>query len=166
MSFSLYQLLVDHREGLVAQLSKALGKSSPAYGAMPKSRVKEEVGHLFDGVVDQIAAGDSGKMEAYFLYLVRRTSQNMELADVVTGLLTVPVVLRQFLQAAYREQVVGGGRAAFEQTMTEVEEGCHQAVRRFCELYQEHVKEQVRAHNEEGGEKLGEQFNRLILFKG
>ena len=166
MSFSMYQLLVDHREGLMAQLSKALGKSAPAYAAMPKARVREEMGHLFDGVVDHIAAGDSGKMEAYFLYLVRRTGQNLELADVVMGLLTVPVVLRQFLQAAYREQVVGGGRAAYEQTITEVEEGCHKAVRRFCELYEEHVKEKVRIHNEEGGEKMGEQFNRLILFRG
>lgn len=166
MSFSIYQLLVEHRDGLIAQLVKALGKASPAFARMPKTRIKEETTHLFDGVVDQIAAGDSGKMETYFAYLVRRASQDMELADVITGLLTVPAVLRQFLQAAYREQIIGGGRASYEETMTEVEAGCHLAVRRFCELYQEHVKEQVRAHNEDGGERLGEQFNRLILFRG
>ena len=143
MSFSMYQLLVDHREGLVAQLSKALGRVHQPMRRCRKHGFEKKWGICL--MVSWITSlpVTLGRWSLLLLYLVRRTGQNLELADVVMGLLTVPVVLRQFLQAAYREQVVGGGRAAYEQTITEVEEGCHKAVRRFCELYEEHVKEKV-----------------------
>jgi len=73
--------------------------------------------------------------------------------------------MRQFLQAAYREQVVGGGRGAYEEAMTAVEEGCNEAVIVLCDVFQNHVQSRVAEHNEDG-KKLGEEFNRLILFKG
>ena len=48
--------------------------------------------------------------------------------------------------------------------MRAVEEGCNEAVIVLCDVFQHHVESRVAEHNEDG--KLGEQFNRLILFKG
>ena len=49
--------------------------------------------------------------------------------------------------------------------MRAVEEGCNEAVIVLCDVFQHHVESRVAEHNEDG-KKLGEQFNRLILFKG
>ena len=126
MSFSLFNVLNDHRDPLVAQLAQQLARTIPEFGRLPKKQLKEEVGHLFDGIVDLIGTGDQTKLETYFNYLVRRTQQGVDLGAMVKGLLLVPTTLRGFLQAAFREQIIGGGRAAFEESI--VADACEKIV--------------------------------------
>ena len=165
MSYSLYTVFQDHRDQLVAQLSKTVTKQAPDFAKLGKQRLKEDCEYLFDGAVDRICTGDEGGLRTFFGYLVRRTASGFDFADAARAVLAMNAVMRQFLQAAYREQVVGGGRGAYEEAMTAVEEGCNEAVIVLCEVFQNHVQSRVAEHNEDG-KKLGEEFNRLILFKG
>ena len=165
MSYSLYTVFQDHRDQLVAQLAKTVSKQAPDFAKLGKQRLKEDCEHLFDGAVDRICTGDEGGLRTFFGYLVRRTASGFDFADAARAVLAMNAVMRQFLQAAYREQVVGGGRGAYEEAMTAVEEGCNEAVIVLCDVFQNHVHSRVAEHNEDG-KKLGEEFNRLILFKG
>jgi hypothetical protein len=165
MSYSLYTVFQDHRDQLVAQLAKTVTKQAPDFAKLGKQRLKEDCEYLFDGAVDRICTGDEGGLRTFFGYLVRRTASGFDFADAARAVLAMNAVMRQFLQAAYREQVVGGGRGAYEEAMTAVEEGCNEAVIVLCDVFQNHVQSRVAEHNEDG-KKLGEEFNRLILFKG
>jgi len=165
MSYSLYTVFQDHRDQLVAQLCKTISKQAPDFAKLGKQRLKEDCEYLFDGTVDRICTGDDGGLNTFFGYLVRRTSSGFVFADAARAVLAVHAVLRQFLQAAYREQVVGGGRGAFEEALAAVEEGCNEAVICLCDVFQKHVESRVAEHNDEG-KKISEEFNRLILFKG
>ena len=165
MSYSLYTVFQDHRDQLVAQLVKTVTKQAPDFAKLGKQRLKEDCEYLFDGTVDRICTGDEGGLRTFFGYLVRRTSAGFEFAEAARAVLATTAVMRQFLQAAYREQVIGGGRGAYEEAMTAVEEGCNEAVIVLCDVFQHHVESRVAEHNEDG-KKLGDDFNRLILFKG
>ena len=165
MSYSLYTVFKDHRDQLVAQLGKTIAKQAPDFGKLGKQRLKEDCEYLFDGTVDRICTGDDGGLKTFFGYLVRRTSSGFAFADAARAVLAVHAVLRQFLQAAYREQVVGGGRDAFEEAMRAVEEGCNEAIICLCDVFQNHVESRVAEHNDEG-KKISDEFNRLILFRG
>jgi hypothetical protein len=166
MSYTLYTSLKDHREPLVAQLVKQISKDIPEFGKLSKARLKEDCGYLFDGVIDLVCTEDTAGLDTYFSYLVRRSQQDFKLSGCVHAILVVPTILRQFLQAAYREQIIGGGRSGFEDSIDLVETGTQQAVIRFAEAYEQHVRRQVSDHNEAGKGEMGEAFNRLILFRG
>ena len=165
MSYSLYTLFKDHRDQLVSQLSKTIAKQVPEFASLGKQRLREDCEYLFDGAIDRICTADESGLKTFFGYLVRRHQGGFKFGDSARAVLTVHAVLRQFLQAAFREQVVGGGRAAFEEAMAAVEEGCNEAVICLCDVFQMHVEQRVAEHNEDGS-RLGEQFNRLILFRG
>ena len=165
MSYSLYTLFQDHRDQLVAQLGKTIGKQAPDFAKLGKQRLKEDCEYLLDGTIDRICTGDDGGLLTFFGYLVKRHQNGFQFADSARAVLAVHLVLRQFLQAAYREQVAGGGKNAFEESMVSVEEGCNEAMICLCDVFQKHVENRVAEHNEDS-QNLGEQFNRLILFKG
>ena len=165
MSYSLYTLFKDHRDQLIGQLVKSIGKQVPEFAKLGKARLKEDCTYLFDGTIDRICTGDEGGLTTFFRYLVRRNQAGVTFVDCARAVLTVRAGLRLFLQAAFREQIAGGGRGAYDEAMTAVEEGCNEAVVLLCQAFQEHVESRVAEHNEDG-KKLGEEFNRLILFKG
>jgi hypothetical protein len=139
VSIELFHFMEEHRDAVVRVLTGTIPKQIPAFTKVPRHELRENLEYVLDAYVDML----------------------------VTGLL--PQVLRTFLQEQYGNLQGEENLRRFNKSMAAVEKAAATAACTFTDIFQDHLNQRIREHNDyltATTRKLGVDLSRFILFKG
>ncbi len=165
---SLYRLLDEHRDHIIAILLNRVPREVKAYRKIPRPELRASIDHLFDAYVEFLLTGEITGLKSVFKYIARvRFTQGFSAGEIIHALLMFSSVMRCILQEEFRKHP-GDGQAMFNKAMAHIERSTSDGVATFAEVFQEYVQSRVDQHNDylnERKEKLGIDLSKFILFR-
>lgn len=166
----LFTFLEKNKAEILEDLMERIPATVPAYLKVPKPELRQSLEHLLEAFGDYLVTGEPDTLTSVLRYITKvRAQQSFKLSDVLRSLLLLPPVIRERLQAEYRDNDSDDARDQFNEAMAKFEETTYNAVCLFVDIFQEYLMNMLNEHQDylkKTNQKFGVDLSKFILFKG
>lgn len=149
MNIKLFNFLEDYQEQIKDLLKSRINRASPAYGEMSDTALHALLDQLLDGYIDLLVTGQMDSLDKLYRATSRvvavrgsRYSDLFELPLLLTG------VIRRLLAEEYSDAGSENPIQEFNEALEQTETTSHRAACAFIDVFQEHLKKRIDAHNQ------------------
>ncbi len=166
----LFTFLEKNKQEIVEDLMERIPATVPAYLKVPKPELRQSLEHLLEAFGDYLVTGEPDTLTSVLRYITKvRAQQSFKLSDVLRSLLLLPPVIRERLQAEFRDNNSEDARQRFNEAIEKFEETTYNAVCLFVDIFQEYLMNMLNEHQDylkKTNQKFGVDLSKFILFKG